>query len=206
MVLQQMSDIRAVSDDPPPDPAALALGAARSRSLPWRDLSPMKPPGVSQGGSPRRRNLPPSRIHCRAAGISSSMAAADIRNKSHRDTVDQSVPKHRHRRGNGYSLDIIATAAFGLRATEIQPADPTRYHISGFKVFAPAQVCPVSPDNSNEPRALRASRWRRGHLLRSLMKRSPRKRACPSPRLYCQPSESSPRCAVSELNVTGALI
>jgi hypothetical protein len=56
---------------------------------------------------------------------------------AHQDTLDLSVPRHRHWRGQSYGVDLVALGSVGITSTGFQPADPTRYTIFGRAVRAP---------------------------------------------------------------------
>ncbi len=56
---------------------------------------------------------------------------------SHRQSATSSDPKFIPWRGNGWAVDIVATDRWGLRATGMQPRDPSAYEIFGRRVLAP---------------------------------------------------------------------
>ncbi|OKH19824.1 M23 family metallopeptidase [[Limnothrix rosea] IAM M-220] len=62
---------------------------------------------------------------------------SDIRINAHLKTMDESVPRFRAYRGNGYAVDIVQIDRFGWRATGILPRDLSAYKIYGQPVLAP---------------------------------------------------------------------
>ncbi len=62
---------------------------------------------------------------------------SDISTNAHLMTLDTSVPRFRAWRGQSYGVDIVQLDPFGLRARDVQPADPQAYRIYGARVLAP---------------------------------------------------------------------
>ncbi|WP_193195520.1 M23 family metallopeptidase [Nostoc sp. MG11] len=64
---------------------------------------------------------------------------SNTRINAHVKTLDESVPRFRAYRGNGYAVDIVEIDSLGLRAKGLVPSDPAAYQIYGEPVLAP---CP----------------------------------------------------------------
>ena len=61
----------------------------------------------------------------------------DVLVNAHRESMLSSDPRFARWRGNGYSVDIVAVDAWGLRAAGVMPAAPAAYRIHGLPLYAP---------------------------------------------------------------------
>ena len=66
---------------------------------------------------------------------------------SHLSTLDPTVKRYRAYRGQSYGVDLIEIDQLGLRATGLQPEDPSKYAIYGDPVYAPCDGTVIASRN-----------------------------------------------------------